>query len=165
MNIKKISTALLLASSLLYSGDCIPKEDAVSLDEFLKETSRYEKLIGIQEKKIQLLEKEKNELQKQLSSILRSKDEVSEAEKNSKSEPKKENIEKVNQNRPSANLTGLQTITVQEAKIFIDKSQKFSPYSLFKDEKVEIELCDTQGWCKLKDKNLFVKQLSILPAN
>lgn len=162
---KNIRPALLLTAfiSINAYADCIPKDEVVSIDEFLNETSRYEKLISFQEKKIGLLEKEKKELQNQLSNLMDSKQ--ADDKKNIEKTPNKVDVAKENQSQVSSNLKGVQTITVEEAKVFIDKSQKFSPYSFFKGERVETESCDNQGWCKLKDKNLYIKQLSILPIN
>lgn len=173
MDKTKISPTLLLTAILSFgaianasANNCIPKEEAVSLDEFLKETSRFEKLISFQERKILLLEKEKKELQNELSKLMQRQQENQNNQPSQPSQTQQNQQSNPNQGNLLINFKGLQRVAVQEAKVYTDNTPNaFSPYSLFRDERVEIESCDKHGWCKLKEKNLFIKQLAILPSN
>ncbi len=53
-------------------------------------------------------------------------------------------------------------IASAKSNVFTKPDQNsFSPYSLKKNETVEIESCDENGWCKLQDKSLYIKKSEI----
>ena len=141
----KIITGSIFATTLLFAN-C---SDSIPLSEFLKETSKYEETINMQKSKIKLLEKEKVALKKQLKEL--------------KSKP---NITQTSKKPKQSQYKGLYKVVWNEANIYINNAQdSFSPYSLVKDERITIEKCDKFGWCKIKDKKLYIKKHTIQKAN
>lgn len=136
---KKTLFALLFVSSTLFAK-C---ENSIEFDVFLKETTKLEETISFQKNKIALLEKETSELKNKIALLEKS--------------AKEKTVTKAEQ---------FYKIAIPESNIYTEpKQESFSPYSLFKDERVQIESCDEHGWCQLLNKKLFIKKFAIIPAN
>lgn len=137
----KIFAPLLFASTLLSANNCA---NSIPLQEFLKETVKLEETIKFQKEKLALQEKENKALKAKIKKL----------ESNKKAKAKKKKT-----------VSGLYKVAWDEANIYINNAPKsFSPYSLVKEERVNIERCDEFGWCKLKGKKLYIKRHTITKA-
>lgn len=128
--LKKVSSLIVVLSLSISSANA----NMIPLEDFLKETKKLENTIGLQQKKIELLERENKNLKSKL-------------KKSKKKLKVKKNTD-----------AGIYKVAFKETKVYYIQDNTKSPYSLVKDEIVTIEKCDNFGWCKLKDKMLLVKK-------
>lgn len=151
--LKNILVSSLLVCSALHANSAIKQpncENSIPLQDFLKETSKMEEQLNLFKSKNLLLQDEKKKLQNEVRELKKAID-------------KNKVTPKTTQKKISSKFkAGVYKVTWDEANIYINnKPDSSSPYSLLKDERVEIENCDKFGWCKLKGKKLFIKRHTI----
>ncbi len=147
--LKNIIICSLITCSLSYANATAKQsscENSIPLQDFLKETSKMEEQLSLFKSKTLLLEDENKKLLAEVK-------ELKAAIEKKKTKPKKVT---------NKFKSGIYKVTWDEANIYINnKPNSSSPYSLLKDERVEIENCDKFGWCRLKGKRLFIKRHTI----